>query len=75
MTVLPPISSHLLPKPFGQHLIDLKSELRNYQPDENGNGIDFCPCEYEVDAYGADFESQFIAILPFVTNEVINKVY
>jgi len=49
--------------------------LRNYGPNSQGIMEDLCPDNFEVDSYGAIFESSFIALLPFIQTQIIQEIY
>lgn len=64
LIALPPDSAELLPEPFGKLLTDTKNSILR-------TPFDYYPSEFEIDPYGAVFESEYIVILPFVPNNVL----
>ena len=60
---MPLKSMHLLPKPY-QMLFTPDSPLTKYYPEE-----------FEMDPFGAVFESEYIAKLPYVDELLLNEYY
>jgi 5'-3' exonuclease len=60
---MPIKSLHLLPKPY-QMLFAQDSPLLKYYPEE-----------FEMDPFGALFESEYIAKLPYVDEALLNEFY
>lgn len=61
---MPIASSHLLPEPLRPLTCDKKSKLHPYYP-----------VEFELDPFGAVFDSEYIAKIPFVDEDLLNKEY
>ena len=68
LIALPPMSAGLLPKPFANLITDTANSILR-------TPFDYYPSEYEVDPYGAVFESEYIVILPFIPTNVLFKAY
>ena len=67
LLIMPIGSIDLLPKEFEHLIIDTNSMLRN--------PIDYYPTKFDIDPNDAYFESEFIAILPFLEEELLEKAY
>lgn len=64
LLILPTNSSHLLPAP-----------LRNIVSNPNNPLYPYYPKAFSVDPFGAAFESEYIALIPFVDEELLTKEY
>lgn len=64
LLILPIVSLHLLPEP-----------LRSVVSDENSPLYSYYPHEFEVDPFGAVFESEYIAKVPFVDEKLLDSEY
>lgn len=62
LSVLPPKSAHLLPKPLDTLLLDRSSELRK-----------FCPDKIKIDLAGKRREWEGITLLPMVDKKVVTR--
>ncbi|EGR32559.1 hypothetical protein IMG5_077960 [Ichthyophthirius multifiliis] len=68
MCIIHPENASLLPPKIAQLLTDqTNSPLRN--------PIDYYPEEYRIDPYGGVFAHEYIVVLPFMEQELIEKVY
>ena len=65
--IMPSGSVDLLPDEFSHLIMNPESMLRN--------PIDYYPTNFEIDPNDAYFESEFIAILPFLEEELLEKAY
>ena len=65
--ILHPANANLLPPIMADLISSKSSPLRS--------PIDLYPDEFKIDPYGAIFDHEHIAILPFIEEEFINKVY
>ncbi len=61
---MPIASSHLLPEPLRPLVCEKKAKLNP-----------FYPLEFEVDPFGAVFDSEYIAKIPFVDENLLSKEY
>lgn len=66
LAILSPINSELLPPEY-QHLLKPDSILRH--------PYDFYPDHFEIDPYGAIWEHQYIAKIPFIDENLLEKAY
>ena len=64
LSVLPPKSSKLLPKPFGKLLINEKSIIKK-----------FCPDVLDIDLDGKRREWEGIVLLPFLDHNIVRNEY
>lgn len=64
MLILPTNSSHLLPECFRNVISNPSNPLNPYYP-----------TTFSVDPFGAAFESEYIALIPFVDEELLHKEY
>lgn len=64
LLILPAASSHLLPEPF-----------RNLVSDPNAPLHPFYPLEFVLDPFGAVFDSEYIAKIPFVDDAILTSEY
>lgn len=67
LLIMPIGSVDLLPKEFEHLILAPDSMLRS--------PIDYYPTKFEIDPNDAYFESEFIAILPFLEEELLEKAY
>lgn len=67
LLIMPLQSIDLLPIEYAHLIKDEKSILKS--------PIDYYPTEFEIDPNDAYFESEFIAILPFIEDELLDKAY
>ena len=65
--ILHPENSNLLPQPYANLLNDPESSLRSPR--------DFYPSEFSIDPFGAVWEHEYIANIPFVSESIINEAY
>lgn len=65
--MLHPTNSNLLPPEYAQLLTSEYSLLRHPK--------DYYPNEFDVDPYGSIWEHEFIALLPFLDQSVIDQAY
>lgn len=64
LSVLPPKSSNLLPKPFSNLLSDNESPLK-----------EFCPTEIVIDLDGKSREWEGLVLLPFLDYKLVRNIY
>jgi 5'-3' exonuclease len=64
LCVLPPKSSHLLPKPLDKLLTDKDSSIKEYYPDE-----------FEIDLAGKKNDWQGVVIIPMIDPEIIKEIF
>ena len=67
LLIMPQGSIDLLPTEYGHLITNVDSILRN--------PIDYYPTEFEIDPNDAYFESEFIAILPFLEDDLLEKAF
>ena len=67
LLVMPNESMDLLPSAFHVLLKDEKSILKS--------PVDYFPSEFEIDPNDAIYESDYIALLPFVEDEILERAY
>jgi 5'-3' exoribonuclease 1 len=64
LMIMPQDSLHLLPAAFRQLTTDPAKPLNKYYP-----------TEFEIDPFGAAFDSEYIALIPFVDEDILNFEY
>ncbi|EAS07144.2 XRN 5'-3' exonuclease amine-terminal protein (macronuclear) [Tetrahymena thermophila SB210] len=67
MCIIHPENANLLPKPFAQLLTDPNSKLRS--------PVDYYPDKFTIDPYGGVFSHEYIVVLPFMDQKLIDDVY
>ncbi|KAL4436223.1 hypothetical protein ABPG74_018207 [Tetrahymena malaccensis] len=67
MCIIHPENANLLPKPFAQLLTDPNSKLRS--------PVDYYPDKFTIDPYGGVFSHEYIVVLPFMDQKLIDEVY
>jgi 5'-3' exoribonuclease 1 len=67
MCILHPENANILPKPIADKIFGPDSRLRK--------PVDYFPQTFTIDPFGAFWEHEFIAILPFVDEKLIHEVY
>lgn len=67
MCIIHPENSNLLPAPFAKLLRDPESPLRS--------PIDFYPNSFPIDPYGGIFSHEYVVVLPFMQQDLIDSVY
>jgi len=64
MLILGPDNHKLLPDVFGNKMIDENSSIKR-----------FYPLEFEVDYFGGSYENDYIALIPFIDIEQLQREY